>query len=253
MSYILDALKKANAERDRESGAPPGLHTQQAHATANALGSDSSGLKKQSVVRLALVTALVVCTLTIGVLLWPPQKTPVVVATTPTELLSNAPPTSSSTAIPVASDNIAPADEKRATATPVPSGTLSNSSPPARVTPAPMGLSLPSETPPEPTVIGPSRQEPLVDSTRPRPAPRPVAVVPDAPLVAPLPASAMAGLPPLVVSGSTYSDNPAYRMLIINGKVYREGESPAADVKLEQIKQKSALLRYKGSTYLLPY
>lgn len=68
-----------------------------------------------------------------------------------------------------------------------------------------------------------------------------------------MPASVRAALPPLVISGSTYSDNPAYRMLIINGQVYREGDFPTPDLKLEQIRPKSALLHYKGSTYLLPY
>ena len=60
-------------------------------------------------------------------------------------------------------------------------------------------------------------------------------------------------MPALVVSGSTYSDNPAYRMLIINGQVYREGEFPIPGLKLEQIRQKSALLLYEGNTYALPY
>ena len=68
-----------------------------------------------------------------------------------------------------------------------------------------------------------------------------------------MPASVRAELPAMVISGSTYSDNPAYRMLIINGQVYREGEFPAAGLKLEQIRQKSALTSYKGQAYILPY
>jgi len=60
-------------------------------------------------------------------------------------------------------------------------------------------------------------------------------------------------LPSLVISGSTYSDNPTYRMLIVNGQVYREGEFLTPEFKLEQIRQKSALLRYNGNTYVLPY
>ena len=60
-------------------------------------------------------------------------------------------------------------------------------------------------------------------------------------------------MPALVVSGSTYSDNPAYRMLIINGQVYREGEFPIPGLKLEQIRQKSAVITHQGSTYTLTY
>ena len=68
-----------------------------------------------------------------------------------------------------------------------------------------------------------------------------------------LPPDVRQALPKLVVSGATYSDNPAWRMLIINGQVFREGEKPAADLQLEQIRPKSAVLNYKGQRYLMAY
>ena len=60
-------------------------------------------------------------------------------------------------------------------------------------------------------------------------------------------------MPSLVISGSTYSDNPTYRMLIVNGQVYREGEFLTPDFRLEQIRQKSALFLHNGDTYVVPY
>ena len=42
-------------------------------------------------------------------------------------------------------------------------------------------------------------------------------------------------------------------MLIINGQVYREGDSPTPELKLEQIRPKSAVLNYKGNTFVLNY
>ena len=56
-------------------------------------------------------------------------------------------------------------------------------------------------------------------------------------------------MPKIVISGSTYADNPAYRMLIINGQVFREGDTLAPGLVLEQIKLKSAVLKVKGLRY----
>ena len=68
-----------------------------------------------------------------------------------------------------------------------------------------------------------------------------------------LPADVRQALPKAVISGSTYSDNQALRMLIINGEVFREGEKPAPDLQLEQIRAKSAVLNFKGLRYSVPY
>jgi general secretion pathway protein B len=68
-----------------------------------------------------------------------------------------------------------------------------------------------------------------------------------------LPAEIRAELPKLSITGSAYSENAAHRMLIINGQVMREKDEPAGGVVLEQIQPKGAVLRYKGMRYLLPY
>ena len=60
-------------------------------------------------------------------------------------------------------------------------------------------------------------------------------------------------LPALVVSGSTWSENAAYRMLIINGQVFNEGGEVATGVVLDQIQPRTAALRYKGYRFWLNY
>lgn len=233
MSYILDALKKANAEREYGRGVAPGLYTQPVQGVSESSAQIDVALKKRNALLLALIVALLLCAATMGALFWSPvnvPKPPVALAplsaqqtaTLAPPVIANAGPTSPST-----------------TAT-APSNSPSVPAAPVRVTPAPYSPSLPA-----PAVVppDPARSGALTVIPRPRPAPA----------QPPLPATVRAALPPLVISGSTYSDNPTYRMLIINGQVYREGEFPTPELKLEQIRQKSALLRYKGNTYVLPY
>ena len=50
-----------------------------------------------------------------------------------------------------------------------------------------------------------------------------------------------------------YSENPANRMLIINGKLFHEGDKLAPGLSLEQISLKSAVLRLKGYRYGISY
>lgn len=61
------------------------------------------------------------------------------------------------------------------------------------------------------------------------------------------------GWPSLSVNGSVYADDPAQRMLIVNGQVLREGDAAGTDLTLLSIGPKSALLRFKGTTYLWRY
>lgn len=42
-------------------------------------------------------------------------------------------------------------------------------------------------------------------------------------------------------------------MLIVNGQVLREGDAASAELTLVRIGAKSAVLRYKGTTYLWRY
>ncbi len=59
--------------------------------------------------------------------------------------------------------------------------------------------------------------------------------------------------PKLTIGGAMHSANAANRMLILNGQVFHEGDQVTADLVLEQIKLKSAVLVYKGYRYSINY
>ena len=67
----------------------------------------------------------------------------------------------------------------------------------------------------------------------------------------------MAGLPQdapkLVITGGVYSASKAQRMLIVNGQVVSEGADLGSGVVLEEIKPKTAVLRFRGARYSVVY
>jgi len=68
-----------------------------------------------------------------------------------------------------------------------------------------------------------------------------------------LPDDVRASLPPLSVAGATYSENPASRMLIINGKLVHEGDRLTPELTLQQIRLRSAVLSYRGIRFSISY
>jgi general secretion pathway protein B len=73
------------------------------------------------------------------------------------------------------------------------------------------------------------------------------------PKVRDLPEALRRGLPPLNVSGSMYSPDPASRMLVLDGQVLRVGQSAQPGLVVEQIGPKSAILSQQGQRFELPY
>ena len=71
--------------------------------------------------------------------------------------------------------------------------------------------------------------------------------------VAELPDDIRRSLPALPISGSTYSQNPASRMLIVNGQVFHEGDAITPELKLEQIRLKGAVLRFRNYRYTIGF
>ena len=68
-----------------------------------------------------------------------------------------------------------------------------------------------------------------------------------------LPPAVQARMPHLAVGGAIYSESPSARMVILNGQVLHEGDKPAADTVLEQIRLKSAVLNTGGQRYELTF
>jgi general secretion pathway protein B len=76
---------------------------------------------------------------------------------------------------------------------------------------------------------------------------------PPLPHLADLPEAVRKDLPALTVGGAMHSATPAQRMLVLNGQVLHEGDSPLAGLQLEEIRLKSAVLNFRGQRFELPF
>ncbi len=252
MSYILDALRRAEAERGR--GAVPGIHTQAMPATSASPGADRAGSANLLVIGSAVVA---VAALAAGGTWWVMQRgvpaSGVVVASTPQPPVSVAPVAPPATAVAPPAMPAPPA--------PVASPPIT----PARVEPrpvAPLRLAEPVREKPA-GVAAPARprdaevqREPAARAQPPvAPAPAvaaaPAAAPPNGPVFAQndLPPSVREQLPALQVTGATYSSNPAHRMAIVNGQVLQEGDQAAPGLKLERIEQGRTVWSFRGYRY----
>jgi general secretion pathway protein B len=226
MSYILDALRKAEAERER--GTVPSLHAQPAFASAQPASTPARS-------RLWMVL------LGVGVLI------ALLVALAFYLLLGRSP--ASEVAAPVAA---------RPAPAPAPTPT-----PPAAATPAPVAIAPASAVTPPPVQATPQpapRPRPAPTTTvaaKPAaaPAPPPAASKPDERIYAAseLPDDIRRQLPALAVGGSMYSPTPKDRLVIINGQVLHEGDRISPDLMVERIRLKTAVLAFKGYRYLLAF
>ena len=71
--------------------------------------------------------------------------------------------------------------------------------------------------------------------------------------LAELPDDLRGSVPQLAFGGSVYSDTPAQRMVILNGQVLREGDAVTNELQIEQIRQRSAVLRVRGQRFEMPF
>ncbi|EHR70617.1 hypothetical protein BurJ1DRAFT_1753 [Burkholderiales bacterium JOSHI_001] len=219
MSLILDALRRADAERQREAGAPPSLGAPVAPAW------DEDATPQGRGAALWLGGALLL--LAASGLAWWLNRAP----SAPAPAVATAPP-----APPVARVPEPPPEPPAVTA------------PPEAPLP-PMSLRLP-DVPPVPVAA------PRVPKPAPRAASAVSPPAASAPARGPEPAasspvSRLADLPPdqrrqwpaLVVGGSMYSENVALRMVILDGQLLHEGDSAGPGVVVERIRPRSAVLR----------
>ena len=100
-------------------------------------------------------------------------------------------------------------------------------------------------------VASPVRPEPA-PSALPNAAPPPP---PDAqpPAATELPAEARARLPGLNITGHTYSDNPTLRMLMIDGRMFVEGQAVQPGLRLERIGPHRAVFNHQGTRFGVDY
>jgi general secretion pathway protein B len=217
MSYILDALKKADAERER--GTVPGLHSQ-------ALGQvdDDEGDSHKAIAPAIWISSGVgICLL--GILSW--------------QLLTReAPPASAVPTPELASAARPPAPQA------LPDRAAPYPPPPAPTSHKPMAERTPARAP--------LRDEPKAPASSGATA----TALQSSALVSSLnelPEDVRRDLPQLVIGGAMYSDTPSSRMLIINSQVFHEGDQPHQGLTLEEIRLKSAIFKYRGYRYAINY
>ena len=222
MSYILDALRKADAQRERDPAR--GIHAQ---PVTLSLPADNSGPDiRLWLVGLALVVAAALLAAAMGWLGWFARPA--------------APALAAVTAPPLAS-----------VAKAAPTETQPSPPPP----PLPATEVLPAAPPaPPPSAAPPARETPKAAATVTAYPPVPAASASERlPSLAELPADVQRELPKLAITGGVYSPTPAQRLLIVNGQVLNEGAEAAPGVLLEQIRPKSAVLNFRGYRYGVAY
>lgn len=236
MSYILDALRKADSERER--GEIPGLHAQTAASLDDS--APTSSVNQKLVWAVAALAAVLV--LVLSWLIWSRSETQPERPPMPPEhaamSMRPAPP-------PTAPQVMAPP-----------------------VTPPVAGLYPPVNTTPPVAQTQPVTTAPAVPAVQPPPVvatpPQPKTEVPIARQAAAteesklyrlmdLPESVRKDLPTLTIGGAMYSDTASQRMLIINSQVLHEGDKISNDLTLESIQLKSAIFRFRTYRYVVNY
>jgi general secretion pathway protein B len=277
MSYILEALRKADAERER--GAVPDLHTQLLPGgPADAEASPSRASRWLG----PLLGAAVVL---VGVAAWrllggDAQSTAAVTSVVmpqarpaPSQAAMPAPavvlPASAVAAVPVAAEptpTTAPALSTSSTPTPTPTPTPTRPQQ-AKAVVAPAGgragaaptaapAARAGATAAKPAAVAPKggAADPPAADARPAlaAAPASAAAVARLPRLNELPDEYRQQVPPLAIGGSMYSSQAAKRMVIVNGQVFLEGATLAPELQLEQIRPKTAVFSIRGQRFELP-
>jgi general secretion pathway protein B len=226
MSFILDALRKSEIERQRQSG--PSI-------------AEIPIARQDHRLPVALVAIGILLAVNVGVLLFfllrdaaVPERAAAASATA-----TRAPP------VAAASRPVTPA--------PAPANDPSLSSPPLAGTGEP-SVFYPSQTYPEPATMAPDAPDPTLLPDAPAAAPRGNVTYGNdtvRPLES-LPTELVAGLPELTVDLHIFTDDVAKRAVFINGRRYTQGATTAEGPRVEEITRDGAVLSFRGRRFLLP-
>jgi general secretion pathway protein B len=256
VSYILDALRRADAERQR--GGVPGLHDQTGTLTPASGAAGQSPAAPAN--RLALGAGLAaLLTLALAAAWWLGRGAAnpaggAVQASLPAALpapdagrpLSVAAPMPATAAAPAPA--LVPAVVQGQTPAPVRAPPAAPSPPPAVPAPAlaapvamPMAASAPLPT--RPAAAGPVPGAGMAPADAASDPVRPWASLPEA---------MRAAMPALAWSGVVFADRADQRLVVVNGQVAREGDQLATGLQLLQIRPKSVVMRWQGQRIELP-
>jgi general secretion pathway protein B len=218
MSYILDALKRADAERER--GTAPGLHT---HHQIPSDGPHAPDTKR----RLWLAGGVMLLMLAAGFWFWRASGTPPAAPMNPADM--SAPNAATPAATSVASAPSTPAPPMKPALVPV------AEAPPVKV--------MPLATPGTAKAVASTPAKSATSAPASTPA---MAGVPAAPLLGELPQDMRSQIPKITITGSVYSDSPAQRLLLVNNLVLAQGGQVTPDLTLEAIQQRGSVFIFKG-------
>ena len=246
MSYILDALRKSDKQRQRGT-TPTLLLAAQPSTTQRQLSLPAYGL---------LAVALLGAGMAIGWLRpWEREQAPAPLSAT--QPLAPAPERPvPADATPSASRPLAP--PLAAPSTPDTSGRNMSAQQP---TADPSSQPLPPQQMNHATVAGakpqsrrPAEQETPVKPQRPAFTRSPGTDADDAapaapPSLAELPLAVRRDLPPMSIMVHAYSAQPADRLVGINNKLLHEGDEIAPGLRLEEITPDGMVLNYKGQRF----
>jgi len=243
MSYILEALKKAQAER--QLGNAPTIH---APAPSYAAPRAGQGVQRRY---LALGVGVVVVAAAVA-LLWPRLA-----GEPPVRLATVTPPAAVPVTAPATVPVIAPV------ATPAP---------PAAVIPAPAPVVQPAPAPaPAPAPLAEARPvrvkpapAPVVPAASSSPQQREAATAPATVAAQPvgdeqlrtlqqLPDTLQREIPKVAFGGYIYSPTPGESLLLVDKMLRREGEEVAPGLVLERLTPKAAVMNYRGTRYRAAY
>jgi general secretion pathway protein B len=249
MSYILDALRRADAERER--GAVPNIHAQAYAAPSNEADTPRTTPPWLWIVLVLLAAAV----LALGWKLFAgdPPREQVQVAAAPAPAPAPAPAVMPSVVPSVVPPS--PAASTLPPPSPVPLQPVQALpiTPPAAASRAAAVVSKAASRPGARTESSPSATPAASPTVAAAPASTPASAVERIYAVAELPEDIRRSLPALPIGGAMYSKNAADRMLIIGGQILHEGDTIAPDLKLEQIRLKSAVFRFKAYRYEVSY
>lgn len=247
MSFILDALKRAQAERDR--GNVPGLHSAPAWDASAPSGTHPGKSGAGKLLGVTVVVAAVA-----GLAWW--QLAPRWLAgPKPSEVVVlNAPVAAPAVVAPASAPAPAPAPASTPQPPAVAPQVIDVTPPPAPVAPPPQVAAAPkpkASAPAMPSAAS-AGAAPAAEIVPPAPATQAAASGGPVYAVANLPPSVRDQLPNLQLAGITYSSNARYRMVIVNGQVLHEGDSAGPGLVLDRIESARTIWSFRGYRYALP-
>lgn len=265
MSYILDALKKAESERRR--GAVPNVHAQPASMLPLDLQVD---LYKRPWIWIALAMLLAALlalawvkpwesrtevAATLSTPLGPTAVPAVAVASPPLPIVpAPAPMASLGVSPPVTQavpESVVPAVPTPPAVRPAPPPKTASASvhavPPVAAKPAA------SATPAGKQVATPIAPTPAAIPTAEKKSPEIAPSEPQIGLLADLPDNIRRDVPALSINGYIYSAKPSDRSVLINNRLLREGDQVVPGLIVEKMLPREAVLNYMGYRYRLPY